>query len=208
MKVVFDIDGVLHPIMETTCKFAGVDINKIDKYNIKECDRLKDFEKKAILDFLCDIDVFKYGWREHGKREISAFKEIAKEAEVMFNSISWSKEITMFKRDKLRKEFSFVPEYNWVLTTVDVGGTKKPIVCDIIVEDCYENIKQAQEHGAEAGIEVLGVLVSKPYNRECTVMRMLSEGIFVVNDLFSALQTVKRLIQFKNVRAESSMCEN
>lgn len=203
MKVVFDIDGVMHPIMETTCKFAGVDIGKIDKYNIKECNKLKDFEKRAILDFLSDVDVFKYGWKEHSTRELNAFKEIATLAELMFNSISWTSEITKFKEEKLSKEFGFVPKENRILTTVVAGAVKEPILCDIIVEDCYENIKNAQKCGAEAGIDTLGVLMSKPYNRECTVMRMLSEGIFVVSDLFSALVTVRRLIQFKQAKEEA-----
>lgn len=188
LKVVFDIDGVFHDLSASICRRLEIDYSKVTNYNVWSCDKLTKEERNAIFREFSNVKAFEDSWMVVKDSEISALRLLSKVADVHINSLSFNDAIADFKDRMLSKYLNFIPKENIVLSVVGEDDKKIIEPCDVIVEDCYDNIKTAQKVSKEAGICTSGIMVMHPYNEKYTVIRCASERIVMADSLEAAAE--------------------
>jgi 5'(3')-deoxyribonucleotidase len=158
LKIVYDVDDVLNNLNHYV--FSTLKLGLPDRFNIMDCDKYIDEQKKAILGMYSSPDTFRKISYVPGASEICEIEKTGK-AEIWINSHSFNEEILQVKHDSL---VELLPEMNksHIILTIGRGAGKKQLDnTDIIVEDSFTNLMEYSD-------DVLKVLINKTHNQAKT----------------------------------------
>lgn len=151
MRITYDIDGVIIPLIETICRKHGIDFNKITEYSISKCDRLTKKEKSLIYREFTNVEIFRAAGIYDGALDIN---EIAQRNDVFIDSNNVVQDIAFYKAELINR---IIPSVKDIKLSVSIKG-KDFKETDIVVEDCVANLlDNIQVYRA-------GILITRPWN--------------------------------------------
>lgn len=190
--ICYDMDGVLLDILRPSCDAACMyDLNKIDNYNIAKCSSLTPKQQQSILREFSNPDIFKRAFWYDGAEDLRRLERDSL-ARVCVYSLCFGTDIQTIKKDRLMNELHISDKNIELVVAVqrrNSYGPRKPHYygCDVIVEDCVENLQQYPAN-------VIKVLIDRPYNR---VGREKVTGCLkVATDLREANAIVERAAKY------------
>lgn len=152
-KVIFDLDGVIIKNIEKICRVYDIDFRKIKNYSIRKCSELTDKEIELIISKFADAEMFDELYDGAEK-----LKYVNERHDLHINSLSCSAEVAEFKRKLLKSLIPDIQDDGMVLSVIDDHLSKELDECDIVVEDCFENLMKNYTKFSKA------YLINRPYN--------------------------------------------
>jgi hypothetical protein len=155
-KVVFDIDDILWPLVDTVCDKLKIDINLITDFVIKDCYLLSQKQIDDITNMFKDVNTWNSMDFYKGAKDITKISRYG--VEVVVNSNCMSQAIGDSKKAQINKHID-IPEKDVRCNVIQLHTvTKKPLDADtdVLVDDSPYNVA-----GSPAK---LNIIINKPWN--------------------------------------------
>lgn len=184
LDIVYDVDDTLNNLNDYVFGELGYELPDI--YNINLCNKYTKEQKKAILKYYRDPNVFASLSYVEGAKDICKIED-TKKALVWINSGNLSVEALKIKEKTLLSEIPNLNPSRVVLQMVDKQA-KVIISGDIIIEDSFEDLIRYPFYSIK-------ILIDKSYNQSSIYNATDDQyGIIRVESLTEANRIIKEII--------------
>ena len=200
MRVIFDIDGVMIPLMECICQRHNIDFSKMKSYQIRDND-ITTLEQDLIFEDFNNPYVFELAGFSKGITELNSLGK-DKKFELRIVSESCNDGVKFKKAEMIQKALPDVK--NLAVYLIDINE-KIPFLnqCDVFVEDSLDNLVCCYNRYE------YGLLINKPYNQVENEEEFAEKypNIRRIDSFKDAVEFVRVLYLAESMRNSSSFAE-
>lgn len=200
LKIVYDIDDILHGLNKRICNKHNININYIKNYNVKKNTDLTEDEMQTLISGYKNEDTFKnIEWYPGIERLLNVEKLSTDnvQVEVWINSNSFTHNIANLKREQILKKIP-ISENRLILSII---GEEDTDVEKLIGEDTYilvdDNPGTLNKSSA-----TINITMNNPWDTSKEFYTTVNKVVEVHDSLDSIITTVEHYISKEVKRLE------